>query len=71
MSSKEAELATHVSARTILVLLAFSMVNFVLPSWPAMRPKDSTINTIILLAKDAATYRLLGTGGRHAAFSHP
>ena len=29
---------THVSARTIRVRLAFSMVNFVLPSWPAMRP---------------------------------
>jgi len=27
-----------VSARTIRVLLAFSMVNFVFPSWPAMRP---------------------------------
>ena len=26
------------SARTIRVLLAFSMVNFVLPSWPAIRP---------------------------------
>jgi hypothetical protein len=28
----------YVSARTIRVRLAFSMVNFVLPSWPAMRP---------------------------------
>lgn len=29
---------TYVSARTIRVLLAFSIVNFVLPSWPAIRP---------------------------------
>lgn len=29
---------THVSARTIRVLLAFSIVNFVFPSWPAIRP---------------------------------
>ena len=29
---------THVSANTILVLLAFSITNLVLPSCPAIRP---------------------------------
>lgn len=31
---------TYVSARMIRVRLAFSMVNFVLPSWPAIRPEE-------------------------------
>ncbi len=30
--------STYVSAKTILVLVAFSMVNLVLPPWPAIRP---------------------------------
>lgn len=33
------EAKTYVSASTILVLLAFSMVNFTLPPSPAIRPK--------------------------------
>jgi hypothetical protein len=32
---------SYVSARTIRVRLAFSIVNFVLPSWPAMRPENA------------------------------
>ena len=36
------------SARTIRVLLAFSMVNFVFPSWPAMRPANEMRNLLNL-----------------------
>lgn len=34
-----ARFSTHVSARTIRVLLAFSIVNLTLPPSPAIRPK--------------------------------
>lgn len=35
---------TYVSARTIRVLEAFSIVNFVFPSCPAIRPTQSKYN---------------------------
>jgi len=41
-AEQESELAvigTHVSARTIRVLLAFSMVNLTFPPSPAIRPE--------------------------------
>lgn len=39
------------SARTILVLLAFSIVNFVFPSWPAIRP-ENVIRYLMNLAEN-------------------
>lgn len=42
------------SARTIRVLLAFSIVNFVFPSWPAIRP----VNVIRNLRNRAGNFSI-------------
>ena len=43
MTIVRTEGVTYVSASTIRVRLAFSIVNLVLPSWPAMRPEEKML----------------------------
>lgn len=56
---------TYVSARTMRVRLAFSMVNFVLPSCPAMRPGECGLDEMNVDVY-FGTYRWRGTNDHHA-----
>lgn len=63
--------SAHVSARTILVLVTFSMVNLVFPPLPATRPmalerwSPRNILTVCVRSEAVTAHLLLGTAGTH------